>query len=73
MTDASSILTFPSTHCALRAERVAKAAAILVKMVPVPRHLSPDCNMGMKVSAAEVQSVEGLLASEHIEFKSNRA
>ena len=44
------IITFSSTHDALQAERIAKKAGIRVRMLPVPRWISADCNMGMESS-----------------------
>ena len=61
------IVIFPSTHLALRAERVAQEAGIPVIMIPVPRHISTDCNMGMRVSSERRDSLRALLSSEGIE------
>jgi hypothetical protein len=69
MPEEQCIVTFPSTYMALRAERVAKKAGIPVRMVPVPRRLSPDCNMGMAVSAEHRDSVKSHLESEGVESK----
>ncbi|MFC1461212.1 DUF3343 domain-containing protein, partial [Verrucomicrobiota bacterium] len=55
------IVIFPSTHLALSAERAARAAGIPVKMIPVPRHISPDCNMGMEVALNRQNSLKTLL------------
>jgi len=61
------IVTFPSTHQALRAERVARAAAFEVAMVPVPRHISSDCNMGMQAALGDESALRRLLASEKVD------
>ena len=60
------IVTFPSTHLALRAERVAHKAGIPVVMIPVPRQLSADCNMGMRIRRKRGDSLKALLASEGV-------
>ena len=44
------IFTFPNTHNAIRAERAVKKAGIKLRMTPVPRHISTDCNVGLNVS-----------------------
>ena len=61
------IVTFPSTHLALRAERAAQEAGIPVRMIPVPRQISADCNMGMEIPLDQGGSLTALLTSEGIE------
>ncbi len=63
----SCIVTFPSTHLALRGERVAHEAGIQVRMVPVPRQISSDCNMGMEASTDCMERLRSLLTSKGIE------
>lgn len=64
-----AIAIFPSTHMALLAERAAREAGILVRMVVVPRRLSPDCNMGMATAMENKDSLRRLLASRNIECR----
>jgi hypothetical protein len=63
----SIVATFVSTHAALRAEKVARAAGLVVRMVPVPRHLSTDCHMGLQTAAAHRETLTGLLRIHRIE------
>ena len=67
MPDERCIVTFPSTHFALRAERVAKKAGIAVRMIPVPRRLSSDCNIGMEAPVEEEKQLGELLADNGVE------
>ena len=67
MPDERLIITFPSTHAALKAERSAKAAQISVRMIPVPREISTACNMGMEASIEEMYSLKALLEAKEIE------
>ncbi len=66
------ILTFPSTHAALKAERIAKAAGIEVAMIPVPRSLSADCNMGLRVGDSDHDRLLTVLAKNNVIFKSHQ-
>ena len=61
------IVIFPSTHFAIRAERAAHQAGLTVRMVPVPRQISPDCNMGMETSVNLKNSLESVLCEKGIE------
>lgn len=55
------VVTFPNTHLALKAERAAKEAGIAMKMIPVPRDISSDCNMGMRVAIQNKNALEEVL------------
>lgn len=61
------LVLFRSTHLALSAERAARKAGIPVRMVVVPRRLSPDCNMGMAVGLGDGPRVRALLDGQGIE------
>jgi hypothetical protein len=61
------VATFASTHLALRAEKVSKAAGLAFRMVPVPRSLSTDCHMGLQVAAKDGKILAELLQSKGIE------
>lgn len=69
MADDRCIVIFPSTHMALRAERVARAASIAVKMIPVPRQLSADCNVGMETGGENTESLRCLFETEGVDFR----
>jgi hypothetical protein len=65
--DERLIVTFPSTYHALRAERVAKEAGVSVKMVPVPRQISADCNMGMEAAVDVEATLRALLPAKRVD------
>ncbi|MHC4713011.1 MAG: DUF3343 domain-containing protein [Planctomycetota bacterium] len=67
MRDEVCIVTFPTTFAALRAERAAGEAGLAVRMVPVPREISSDCNMGMEASVKDMQALRSLLTSRGVE------
>jgi len=61
------IVIFPSTHHALKAERVAGEKGIDVKMIPVPREISSDCNMGMRVSCEDEEAARTVLEESNVQ------
>ena len=61
------IVTFPTVHAAIQAERAAKEEGMVVQMIPVPREVSSDCNVGMEASIADVATLRSVLASRGIE------
>ena len=60
------IITFPNTQTALRAEALARIESFPVRMVPVPRHISADCNMGMPIPADDRAEIQGLFDIENV-------
>ena len=61
------IVTFATTHAALGAEHAATEAGFAVRMIPVPREISSDCNMGMEASIDNMERLRSLFACEGIE------
>jgi len=43
------VILFPSVHFALRAEKLMKEKGISHKLIPVPRHLSSDCGVCLRI------------------------
>ena len=61
------IVTFRTTHEALKAEMAAGEAGIEVKMIPVPREISAECTMGMLVAEELEDGIRERLARDGIE------
>jgi hypothetical protein len=56
------VILFPSIHFALRAEKMMKEKAISYKLIPVPRHLSSDCGVCLRISWEKKDEVIEVLA-----------
>ncbi len=59
-----------STGHAIRAEQVLHMAGITCKLIPVPRHISSDCGVCVRVTQADVSAVEAVLRKNKAEFES---
>ena len=65
-----TVFLVPSTSHALKAEQLLKKAGCECKLIPVPRHLSSDCGVSVRVgieerdSAREILEQGGMDASE---------
>ncbi len=49
MNPAQGVVLFPSVHSALKAEKLTKGKGFSVKLIPVPRHLSSDCGVCLRI------------------------
>lgn len=55
------VILFASTHFAIRAEKLAKGKKFVVKLIPVPRHLSSDCGVCLRFSWEQKKEIEEIL------------
>lgn len=61
MTSELGVILFPSIHHALRAEKIALGKGFSIKLIPVPRHLSSDCGVCMRIPWEEKDSIQKTL------------
>ena len=55
------VFLFPSVSYALKAEKILKKEGIAHKMIPVPRHISSDCGVCLRVSVDQEDAVTVVL------------
>jgi hypothetical protein len=60
------ILIFRGTHQVLSAEKRLRQAKIPVRLIPVPRRLTSDCGLALRVSIAERDRVRQILAEARV-------
>jgi len=63
-----AVFLFPSVSHALKAEKILKARGIAHKVIPVPRHISSDCGVCLRVAAEQkelaAEALQGLATWE---------
>ena len=59
---ALGVILFPSVHFALRAEKLMKEKRIPHKLIPVPRYLSSDCGVCLRIPWKRKEEVLKILA-----------
>jgi len=55
------VILFPSVHFALRAEKLLKERKVPHKLIPVPRHLSSDCGVCLRIPWEKREGVMEIL------------
>ena len=65
-----TVILVPSTSHALRAEKILQAAGIECKLIPVPRHLSSDCGVCVRIPRAARDAACTALQQAHLEVES---
>jgi hypothetical protein len=53
-----AVVLLESVSHALRAEKLLKAAGLSCKLIPVPRHLSSDCGVCLRIHSRDDEAVK---------------
>ncbi len=67
-TESFSVILVHATSHALRAEKVIKQAGISCRLIPVPRQLSSDCGVCLRVKQADREHAVHFLEDIHVEI-----
>jgi hypothetical protein len=62
-----AVVLFHTTNHALRAEKLVGRAGLAARLVPVPRHLSSDCGLCLRISEADAGRVRAILTEGRVE------
>ncbi len=62
------ILVYSTSH-ALRAEKVLAEVGISCKLIPVPRHLSSDCGVCVRIQRADQETALESLEAARVEIE----
>ena len=63
-----AVILLYSTSYALKTESVLKKAGISCKLIPVPRHLSSDCGVCVRICESDIEIVKNILQSKNVEI-----
>ncbi|MBN1571570.1 MAG: DUF3343 domain-containing protein [Deltaproteobacteria bacterium] len=63
-----AVVLMDSTSYAIKGERVLKDAGIPAKLIPVPRHLSSDCGVTVRIPVDDMERSEGILKDRSVPF-----
>jgi len=63
------VITFHSTHLALKFEMVAKNKGLETKLIPVPRQISSSCGLAGKINENQVEATIKMCQENNIEFE----
>ena len=64
-----AVITFHTTHFALKAKKVLKKECKAVEMIPVPREFSSNCGFCCKTTWDDRQEIEKILRDNHVEIE----
>jgi len=67
--EAYAVIVTHSTSHAIRAEKVLAGAGIVCKLVPVPRHISSDCGVCVRIARVDTDAAIRALADARVDFE----
>ncbi len=67
-TEYSYVVVYSTSH-AVKIEKLLNEKGIQLKMVPVPRHISSDCGVCIRVRTFDKPSVQEVLTKQNIEIQ----
>ena len=67
--DRYAVILVHGTSHAIRAEHLLNRAGIASKMVPVPRHLSSNCGVCVRIDRADVDAARAALAQGRMQIE----
>ena len=63
-----SVILFLSANHAVKAESILLKGGFLCKLIPVPRNISSDCGVCVRIPSAEKKQAIKVLTNSNIEF-----
>lgn len=63
------ILTFQSTHHAMRAEKVLTDEGIKIKTIPTPRDITLSCGLAIRFGVEDIERIKELKDEGKLEYK----
>jgi len=70
MTNEYAVILVDSTSHALRIEKLLGNQGLTCKLIPVPRHLSSDCGVCVRIQKQDVITAQALVNEHKIVFQS---
>jgi hypothetical protein len=68
--DAHTVILVYSTSYAIRAEKILHMAGISSKLIPVPRHLSSDCGVCLRIARSDKEDAQRAMQQAGVEIAS---
>ncbi len=65
-----AVILVDSTSHAMRIEKILTMHGLTCKLVPVPRHLSSDCGVCVRVLKQDIEEIKTLIDTHHVIVRS---
>ncbi len=69
MDEIYGVVTFNSTHHAIRGEKILKDINIKIKTIPTPRDITSSCGLSIKFEIDNYKEVKSIIMENKLEIK----
>ncbi|WP_010237965.1 DUF3343 domain-containing protein [Clostridium arbusti] len=66
-TEIFNLITFDSTHSAIRAEKELLNEGLKVKVIPVPTEITASCGLSIRIALKDLEKAKKILKDNNIE------
>jgi hypothetical protein len=66
---ADAVIIVYSTNHAVHIEKLLKGRGVACKLIPVPRHISSDCGVCLRIGQADIGTAEQVVQTAGIEIQ----
>ncbi|MDF2505368.1 DUF3343 domain-containing protein [Clostridium sp.] len=66
-TEIFNLITFDSTHSAIRAEKELLNEGLKVKVIPVPTEITTSCGLSIRIALKDLEKAKKILKDNNIE------
>ena len=63
------IVSFNSTHHAIRSEKIMEEIGLKIRTLPTPREIAASCGISIKFEFDKMEDVKKILADNNIEYR----
>lgn len=63
------VISFDSTHHAIKAEKLFKERNLNIKMMPTPREITASCGLSIRFEAGDLYEVKDIISKEELSVK----
>ncbi len=66
---ADAVIIVYSTNHAMHIEKLLKGIGITCKMIPVPRHISSDCGVCLRIGRVDIEAAQQVVQTAGVEIQ----
>lgn len=63
------VITFDSTHHAIRGEKFLKESGLTIRTIPTPREISASCGLSIKFDIDNLENVKEIISINNLVIK----
>ncbi|WP_028856895.1 DUF3343 domain-containing protein [Psychrilyobacter atlanticus] len=67
-TEEFNLISFESTHMAIKSEKLLKEVDLDIRIIPVPREITSSCGLSLRINPTDYKRSREILDENKIEF-----